>query len=87
MDIMEERMRGGDIPHLAAFNLALALKYILRAGKKEGQSWRKDIDKARNYLHRASTGRWLPDGMEELDGVTLPDEEQSGGTTVFIPNY
>jgi len=39
--------------------LAIAIKHIMRAGLKPGQPWRKDIEKAINYLNRALTGEWL----------------------------
>jgi hypothetical protein len=35
-----------------------AIAYQMRAGLKEGQDWRKDLEKAENYLHRARTGKW-----------------------------
>jgi len=65
MGVMEERIytdehRTNGPTRLQCFNLALALKYIMRAGKKEGQPWVKDIEKAQNHLHRALTGKWLP---------------------------
>lgn len=40
------------------FNLGNATKYIARAGKKEGQDKRKDLEKALNYLHRELYGKW-----------------------------
>lgn len=42
-------------------NIAQAIRYLLRAGEKEGQSASKDLDKAANYVHRARTGAWMPD--------------------------
>lgn len=38
------------------YNLAQAMKYMLRAGEKE--SAMKDLEKAQNYLHRAMHGKW-----------------------------
>ena len=35
-----------------------AIAYQMRAGLKDGQDWKKDIEKAENYLHRARTGKW-----------------------------
>lgn len=40
----------------AALNVALATKYILRAGLKE--SFKSDINKAITYLTRAKKGEW-----------------------------
>ena len=41
-------------------SLALAQKYRLRAGHKAGEDAHKERDKEENYLHRATTGEWLP---------------------------
>lgn len=41
----------------AAWDVANALKYLLRIGRKDG--WAVEIAKAENYLHHASTGEWL----------------------------
>lgn len=38
-------------------SLAMATKHRLRAGKKGPPEM--DLEKARNYEHRARTGRWL----------------------------
>jgi len=68
-DVMEQRMEpldGGPSPQ-EAMALAIAIKHITRAGRKKGQPWKKDIQKAQNYLHRALTGQWLstsPEGKE-----------------------
>lgn len=76
---MEERAQApvdlfddGDFPdEIERLNLAIALKYIMRAGKKEGQPWKKDIEKAANHLHRAMTGAWLPgDKKSDTHGLT-----------------
>jgi len=37
-------------------NITQALKYMLRLGTKDDIA--KELDKAQNYLHRASTGKW-----------------------------
>lgn len=52
-------------------NIAQAIRYLLRAGEKEGQSASKDLDKAANYVHRARTGDWLPD-------VGKPENKEAG---------
>lgn len=41
----------------AAWDVACALKYLLRIGRKDG--WAVEIAKAENYLHHALTGEWL----------------------------
>ncbi len=41
-------------------SLALAQKYKLRAGHKDGEDAQKERDKEMNYLHRATTGEWMP---------------------------
>ena len=48
-----------DIPRKAIFPICNALKYLLRCGAKKGESWRDDVAKAENYLHRARTGEWM----------------------------
>ena len=65
--VMEERMEDfdtvDDYPDPGErFLLALSLKHIMRAGKKEGQPWRKDVEKAINYLHRSLNGTWASKG-------------------------
>jgi TPR repeat protein len=49
----------GKLDPKAVFNIGQSLKYILRAGLKEGESVEKDLDKAYNYLHRAKRGTWV----------------------------
>ena len=38
---------------------ALALKHELRAGRKAGEAEGKELEKAANYRHRATEGRWM----------------------------
>lgn len=40
-----------------AWDVGNALKYLLRAGRKDALS--KELGKAENYLHHALTGQWL----------------------------
>lgn len=75
IDVMEQRaktnnkvMNGPD--RTQCLHLALSIKYIMRAGWKEGQHWTKDIRKAQNHLHRALTGEWLPAEKVQGDGYT-----------------
>lgn len=61
IDVMEQRVASatdviGEDQNLL---LALAIKHCMRAGLKGGQPWEKDIEKAKNYLHRALNGGWL----------------------------
>ncbi len=59
IDVMEDIAdRARTIGTKTAFCLAMAAKYILRAGIKPGEPWEKDIAKAENYLHRAVHGSW-----------------------------
>ena len=48
-----------DIPRKAIFPICNAVKYLIRCGAKHGESWRDDVAKAENYLHRARTGEWM----------------------------
>jgi len=58
-DVMEQRTERNDsIPDIKLISLAMALKYIMRAGLKDGEPWQKDIEKAVNLLNRALTGEW-----------------------------
>lgn len=56
--LMEEINRRDQIPPEARLNIALAQKHIMRAGCKAGEDWAKEIGKAKNYLHRALSGKW-----------------------------
>lgn len=59
--IMEE-LHGRLIPICGAneaLNITLAQKHITCAGLKSGDGWRKDIQKAMNYLNRALSGEWM----------------------------
>jgi hypothetical protein len=47
-------------------HIAEAVAYLMRAGLKEGQDWRKDLDKAMNYIHRARNGRWIGDKERQI---------------------
>ena len=53
-----ERLTGKLDPK-SVFNIGQSLKYLLRAGLKEGESVDNDLDKAFNYLHRAIKGGWV----------------------------
>lgn len=49
---------------MAAWDVANALKYLLRLGRKDGLE--SELGKAENYLHHASTGEWIgEDGKNE----------------------
>ena len=59
IDVQEQILRSDNgMDAVQKHHVAEAVAYIMRAGRKEGQDWRKDLDKARNYLHRASTEEW-----------------------------
>lgn len=57
--ILESIAEREDIPRKAIFPICNAVKYLLRCGAKHGESWRDDVAKAENYLHRALTGEWM----------------------------
>ena len=60
IDEIEEVMeKNTDIPVKNRYSVAQSIKYIRRAGTKEGEDWKKDLRKAMNYLNRAITGEWL----------------------------
>ena len=61
IEAMETAILAGiPAPHHAAvlrnFNIAMALKYLLRCGSKDDPD--EELRKSENYLHRARTGRW-----------------------------
>lgn len=59
IEVLESVVKREALPRAAAYCVGNALKYLLRAGNKPGESWRDDLAKAENYLHRALTGTWL----------------------------
>ena len=59
IEILESIAEREDIPRNAIFPICNAVKYLLRCGAKKGESWRDDVAKAENYLHRARTGEWM----------------------------
>jgi len=58
-DLMIQHWHKNALPPQAAYHIGNALKYLMRAGLKEGQPYHKDLDKALNYITRAKTGKWL----------------------------
>lgn len=54
-----DRLIDADFDTKGSYNVAQALKYILRAGTKEGESVDKDLAKALNYLYRGIKGEWV----------------------------
>lgn len=57
--IIETIVGRNEIPRKPAYAIGNAVKYLLRCGAKQGESWRDDVAKAENYLHRARTGEWM----------------------------
>ena len=45
-----------------AWDVGNALKYLLRAGKKDNLD--EELGKAENYLHHCRTGEWLAEGKD-----------------------
>ena len=58
-DLMVKHWHRASMPPEAAYSLGNAVKYVLRAGLKQGQDYKKDLEKAMNYLNRAISGEWL----------------------------
>ena len=61
-DLIMRQWQKNCVPPQAMYSIGNALKYLLRAGLKEGQPYHKDLDKAMNYIHRAKSGKWVNDG-------------------------
>ena len=58
IQIIEDVVTRENIPRKSAYAIGNAIKYLLRVGKKQGENWQDDVEKAENYLHRALTGEW-----------------------------
>lgn len=56
IEIIESVVHG--LPAEKAVALANVLKYVIRAGHKEGETLESDLAKANNYAHRLVTGSW-----------------------------
>lgn len=56
-DVMERVESAEGFGMSQAWDVGNALKYILRAGKKDALDM--ELGKAENYLHHALTGEWL----------------------------
>ena len=54
-----ERLVKSGVEPKDAYNIGQSLKYILRAGVKDGEDVNKDIFKALNYLHRGVRQEWV----------------------------
>ena len=48
-----------EVPEEARYSVGQAIRYLMRVGTKAGEDWRKELDKAENYIHRARTGQWI----------------------------
>ena len=60
IDVIQQVMeQEGEMPPFQRHCISHAIRYVMRAGTKSGEPWKKDIEKARNYLHKALTGRWF----------------------------
>lgn len=68
IEVMEQVAANAKDP-IAGLRVAMACKYLLRAGTKDG--WAKDLEKASNYLYRALHGVWPWDAVED-DGAHPP---------------
>lgn len=56
--ISEMMMENEAIPPRARYHAAKAVEYFTRAGRKEGQDWKKEFEKALNHGYRAIHGKW-----------------------------
>lgn len=56
-DVMEHVESAEGFGMSQAWDVGNALKYILRAGKKDALDM--ELGKAENYLHHALTGEWI----------------------------
>lgn len=62
IDIIEEVVSNPErqLTPKQRYNIAQALKYLLRCGLKGGVALVEvDLQKAENYIHRAMTGSWI----------------------------
>ena len=69
IDILEEVVSNPErrLTPKQRYNIAQALKYLLRCGLKGGVALVEvDLQKAENYIHRAMTGSWIDRSF--LDG-------------------
>lgn len=67
-----------DVCRHLPFCLGNAVKYIWRAGKKDGESWRDDLDKAMWYIHYHEVEMGAPrreytDALAELATATAQE--------------
>ncbi len=58
MEELIERLIKGGVSPVESLNLAMAQKHMTRASVKDGEGWKKEIQKAINYQTRAITGEW-----------------------------
>lgn len=73
IDILEEVLENPRrrLTQKQRYNVAQALKYLLRCGLKGGRDTVVvDLQKAENYIHRAMTGSWIDRSF--LDGSGKP---------------
>lgn len=56
-DVMERVESAEGFGMSQAWDVGNALKYLLRAGRKDALS--EELGKAENYLHHALTGQWI----------------------------
>lgn len=73
--IIEHFLKATDLPPLVAYHLTHVLRYILRAGSKDGQPWAKDLEKALNYMYRAVNGSWMDEPKANKETEKFIKEE------------
>lgn len=57
------------------FCLGNAIKYLSRAGKKDGESEAKDLKKARDYICRYSHKVWFKDEYQDMGHIAEDKDE------------
>lgn len=74
-----------DLMGIEAFCLGSLIKYVMRAGNRDGLTIESDLEKARTYAYRLVNGHW-PNDMERvnnIDAANVATVEVNGVTVPF----
>lgn len=73
-----------DLSGIDAFCMGSLIKYVMRAGNRDGLTIESDLEKARTYAYRLVTGVW-PSDMERVNNIDAASEtvEVNGVTVPF----
>ena len=74
-----------EVPAKSRLCIAQAIRYLMRAGTKQGEDWKKELSKAENYIHRARTGEWIKSQMQ-FSKTTLELAEKFEATLKAKPD-